>query len=140
MKVLFLDIDGVLNCDSTKERVDISFGGFLGIDHRLKKRYLDWLQGKDIHVVLSSSWRLDERFTEILKSERIHWESETPNLGRRGKDINQWIKDHKHPQVSKVAILDDSSDMHPVGRYLVQTSEVDGLQDRHLKRVESLLT
>ena len=35
MRIIFLDVDGVLNCSSTKER----FQGFIGIDDRFAKTF-----------------------------------------------------------------------------------------------------
>ena len=60
MKIIFLDVDGVLNNATTTEQKH----GITGIDHRLVpvlKRLLDESQAK---VVISSTWRL-------FKSKRI---------------------------------------------------------------------
>lgn len=141
MKVLFLDIDGVLNCQSTKEKLPTVFGDFTGVDTKLLNKFKNWLKDKDVKIVLSSSWRLDERydkaFTNRLKELGLSWISETPNLGHRGKDIAAWLDQN---DVSHWAILDDISDVHPVGRGLVQTSEVRGLEDKHLRKIEELLS
>ena len=58
MKIIFLDIDGVLNRDSTKEK----FRDFTGVDVYLTNKFLTWLEGKDYDVVLSSTWRFEESF------------------------------------------------------------------------------
>lgn len=141
MKVLFLDIDGVLNCDSTKEKLTTVFGDFTGVDARHLARLKNWLAGKDdLSIVLSSSWRLDGRydkaFTNKLKELGLSWISETPNIGHRGKEIATWLDEN---DCTHYAIIDDMSDMHPVGAALVQTSSHDGLQDKHLKKLDKLL-
>lgn len=140
MKVLFLDIDGVLNRQKTKEKLPTVFGDFTGVDTELLNRFKNWHAGKDVKIVLSSSWRLDERydkaFTNKLKELGLTWISETPNLGHRGRDISSWLDQN---DVTHWAILDDTSNVHPVGKGLVQTSEIRGLEDKHLRRIEELL-
>lgn len=141
MKVLFLDIDGVLNRSGTQEKLNTIFGPFTGIDWRLLDKFKIWCSNRpDLSIVLSSSWRLDERydhaFTNHLKELGINWIDTTPNLGHRGKEIATWLDEH---DVTAYAILDDMSDMHPVGAHLVQTSESRGLEDKHLKRLDKLL-
>lgn len=150
MKVLFLDIDGVLNCDTTKERLSDSFGvlsGFVGLDNRLVDRYLSWLKGKDIRVILSSTWRTDQRLMDHLNEHGIFWADTTKLIktggtlftcyASRGQEIDDWLKNHS--TVTHVAILDDIGQMKPVGRYLVQTSERLGLQEHHLQMIDKLL-
>lgn len=140
MKVLFLDIDGVLNNARTEDKIQTVFGPFTGLCPILTRRLVDWLTlHPDVKVVLSSSWRLDERydhvFTKHLNSSNIFWIDITPNLGRRGREIASWLAKN---DVERYAILDDISDMHPVGKALVQTSR-HGLEDKHLRKLEHLL-
>jgi hypothetical protein len=149
MKILFLDIDGVLNRYRTKETLDESFGifaGFSGIDEKLLQKFLTWLGGhKEIMVVLSSSWRQDERLREHLLEKKIPYLAVTPRLavGGRGMEIEAWLFTNCGPkwrETTKIAILDDlNGDFRPVGQFLVQTSPVHGLQDKHLRMVERLL-
>src|SRR5262245_55436037 len=69
MKLLFLDIDGVLNCAVTKER----WNGLIGIDRRLVSTFLQWLSGKDVGIVLSSTWRLYDDTKEHLAAAGLSW-------------------------------------------------------------------
>ena len=119
MKVLFLDIDGVVNCKTTSQR----HRGYIGIDP-----YLAFLVGKitldvsDLNVVLSSSWRTfhDDGMEEISKQVCPLFDI-TPVLGRpagtgieyceRGREIKAWLE--LHPNVEKYAIVDDENDMLP---------------------------
>jgi hypothetical protein len=142
MKVLFLDIDGVLNRDCTKETVDTIFGPFKGIDRYLLGKLLNWKGNHpDVSIVLSSSWRLDDRydkaFTKHLRELGIDWISETPNTGRRGNDIHSWLL--QHPEVTHHAILDDDADMYPVGKFHIQTSPIHGVRDKHFKKLNYYL-
>lgn len=117
MKVLFLDIDGVVNCETTSQR----HRGFIGIDP-----YMAFLVGKivmytDCKVVLSSSWRCSEDGIEEVKAQVCELFDTTPILGRphgagmeyceRGREINVWLEEH--PEVTRYAILDDENDMLP---------------------------
>lgn len=142
MKVLFLDIDGVLNNDTTKEKVQTVFGSFTGINSILLNRFLNWRQFRDIEVVLSSSWRLDERynyaFTKHLNDLGITWIDVTSRIGTRGAEIKDWLD--RHTDVTHYAILDDIAvDMKPVSEHLVQTSYVKGLRNKDLKKIDILL-
>lgn len=107
MKVLFLDIDGVVNCKTTQQR----HRGFIGIDP-----YLAFLVGKivlatDCKVVLSSSWRHSQDGIDEVKKQVIDIYDITGNCcsGIRGVEIHNWLKQHE--EVTKYAILDDEGDM-----------------------------
>lgn len=135
MKILFLDIDGVVNCKTTLQR----HRGFIGIDP-----YMAFLVGKimldtDCQVVLSSSWRhfpdgreeVERQVCQILDI------TPQPTTGIRGDEIAAWLE--KHPEVEKYAILDDNSDFHD-DQPLFQTSweigitpEIAAAVTNHLK-------
>lgn len=144
MKVLFLDIDGVLNKDGTKEKVIGTDGTeFTGVDKVLVKRFLDWHATRpDVEIVLSSSWRIPHAFVDCkahLNENGIYWIDETPHLGGidRGLEIQSWLVDN--PQVTQYAILDDIQ-VKFVGSHLVQTSNKTGVTEKNLKFVDKLLT
>lgn len=119
MKVLFLDIDGVVNCATTTQR----HRGFIGIDP-----FMAFLVGKitlavpDLKVVLSSSWRNSDDGIEEVKKQVCALHDYTPSSwyskeedhhSERGEEIKAWLD--KHPEVTRYAILDDdagSSDLH----------------------------
>lgn len=140
MKVLFLDIDGVLNNDTTKERIGPDggiFASFLGLDKKLLKLFQDWLADKPIEVVISSSWRTDERLLKVLNDHGLKWVSITPNRGYRGREIEEWLEGMP---VTEYAILDDIQQFYPYQRpHFVQTSYIHGLRPKNLKKVESIL-
>lgn len=112
MKVLFLDIDGVVNCAKTMQR----HRGFIGIDP-----FMAFLVGRLVDrtgckVVLSSTWRLDEASCEEVSKQVCKFIDVTPRLFNgiyapmeRGHEIKDWLD--RHPEVTRYAILDDNSDM-----------------------------
>ena len=108
MKILFLDIDGVVN---SKDTITRSHRGVIGIDP-----YMAFLVGKiqldtGCSVVLSSSWRHHEAGREEVKKAVVDFIDYTGDCcsGIRGVEIYNWLK--KHPEVTKYAILDDEGDM-----------------------------
>lgn len=142
MKVLFLDIDGVLNGQYTKEKyLHSGFGAsFTGIDTRLRTMFLHWLdKHPEVKIVLSSMWRkYPESLAEICNN-GIPLLDYTGNSASRGLEIHNWLK--KNPEVTHYAILDD---LH-LGfdciqqLHFVQTSYITGLRERNLKKIERIL-
>jgi len=137
MNIIYLDIDGVLNNAYTKER----FQNFTGIDKKLRDMFLGWLEDKPYSIVLSSSWRTDVEFTEELTRNGITWISATPHMPfrKRGSEIEASLEIHK-PE--RYVILDDytpSEFLKEQRPFLVQTSEVRGLELKKLQRIDSLL-
>jgi Swiss Army Knife RNA repair-like protein len=135
MKLLFLDIDGVLNCKMTTER----WNGLMGIDRRLASMFLEWLSGKDVGIVLSSTWRLYDDTKEHLAVAGLSWIGQTPDLRAiRGYEIAQFL--NETPGVGAYAILDDCSDMLPEQLpFLVQTNHVHGLRRRNFAKLNRIL-
>lgn len=107
MKVLFLDIDGVVNSEeSSKNR------GFTGIDPYMAFLIGNMVDDLDLKVVLSSSWRNHDEGVNEIKKQVCDIMDVTPRItGIRGDEIKVWLD--KHPEVSKYAIVDDDTDMLP---------------------------
>ena len=114
-KILFLDIDGVVNCATTSQR----HRGTIGIDPYMALLVDRIIQATGCGVVISSSWRhskerLDEirkqacEFTDITPSGRLTNYEDRP----RGHEIRKWLDRHSDVErVDRYAILDDDSDM-----------------------------
>lgn len=136
MKVLFLDIDGVLNRRGTRERC----GGFIGVDRELSNRLLKWLRESDVKIVLSSTWRRHPEMHPHLMRAGIEWIDTTPYLGvARGHEIQHWL-DQNEGKVTHYAILDDDSDMLDFQMHrFVQTQNHVGLQDEHIEKLKTIL-
>lgn len=121
MKVLFLDIDGVLN--STRSAAALGGcpwprnrnmqGDWEKFDQVAVKLMARLVSETEAHVVLSSTWRIgmdQERATELGDFLGYVITSATPRLpGVRGLEIKQWLDEH--PGVQQYAIVDDDSDM-----------------------------
>jgi len=157
MKVIFLDIDGVLNREGTKERIEVECpdgslaNGAIGVDARLRDLLLGWLvERPDVKIVLSSTWRYLSETKKELEKNGISWIAETPSPGEirgvyragiRGEEI-QNVLENLSDQIEAYAILDDLgsySFLQPQRRFLVQTSEKHGLQQKHLDMLDRIL-
>lgn len=129
MKVLFLDIDGVLNNDKTFEEVHDYYvkTGYhkveIGLD--MVERLFKIIEATGAKIVLSSSWRLgwnliedgncvpysdcssDVKLNSILKKYGLSIYSRTivSENRRRGDEIKDWLD--RHPQVTNYVILED---------------------------------
>ncbi|HEY5854789.1 MAG TPA: HAD domain-containing protein [Aldersonia sp.] len=130
MKVLFLDIDGVVNKVGTHARYRDS----VAIDPFLAFRIGKIVVETGCQVVLSSTWRLfpdlrravEEYVTDILDV--------TPIVAGdfRGDEVRAWLAGH--PEVSRYAILDDGNDFHD-DQPLFQTTWLTGITDEIAQRV-----
>lgn len=139
MKIIFLDVDGVLNCRDTFSGPHAD--GHFTLDPDMCDRFkeiVDSCWPITPIVVLSSTWRLFEenrtKVTNWLLERGITIHSQTPKIRRdsemimRGEEINKWFADRPQLNVSKFIILDDDSDFTQEQKpFHVHTSFQDGL-------------
>jgi hypothetical protein len=106
MKIIFLDIDGVLNCDHTPNPRNFPYV----VDKKLLARLNRLLKRTKAKVVLSSSWRCDPVGLLAAKHWRVPFMDVCPDKPKspRGKEMLKWLADH--PQVTRFAIIDDEDD------------------------------
>jgi hypothetical protein len=106
MKVLFLDIDGVLNCPNTRNPRHFPYV----VDRRLLARLQKLLDRTKAKVVLSSTWRLDPVGLFAAKHWGVPFIGVCPDKPRspRRKEILSWLADH--PKTTRYAIIDDEDD------------------------------
>lgn len=111
MKVIFLDVDGVLNSDDYFNRIrklDIH-----GIEReidvekvKILKKVIDETNAK---VVLSSSWRYTrnaKKLKDLLANYEIYCMDSTPFMqNKRGLEIKQWLLDNEG--IEDFVIVDD---------------------------------
>lgn len=103
MKVIFLDIDGVLNCDKTRNPRKLPYV----VDKKLLARLKKLLQRTGAKVVLSSTWRVDPIGIYAARYWGIPFIDICPDMPKspRSKEILRWL--NKHPKVTRYAIIDD---------------------------------
>ena len=106
MKVIFLDIDGVLNCKKTPNPRKFPYV----VDKRLLVRFKRLLEKTGAKVVLSSTWRYDPAGLFSAKHWSIPFIDITPDMPKRPRrdEILAWLK--KHPRVTRFVVIDDEDD------------------------------
>lgn len=104
-KVLFLDVDGVLNNKDSK--------ALLALSKPALRRLQKITEETNCHVIVSSTWRLwDYAYSRLLRALRyrdIEVAGVTPRLDTRGLEIDAWLKQNLYTGV--YAILDDDTSM-----------------------------
>lgn len=132
LPVLFLDIDGVLNC---REDMQIK---------RQLCQYKVCLLNDLVpcQIVISSTWRM-QMYQELLPA--LHWMGLTKEIvGRttgkfktRGEQVQHWLDHHSKPPF---AIVDDDPDFLPHHeRFFVKTDFARGLQHEHVAALNRIL-
>ena len=134
MKVIFLDIDGVLNCKQTANPRELPYV----VDRRLLARFKRLLDRTGAKVVLSSTWRYDPAGLFSAKRWGIPFIGVTPDMPKRPRrdEIRAWLK--KHPKVTRFAVIDDEDDELDE-LPLFQPSAATGLTDKIVRGVVKYL-
>ena len=106
MKVIFLDIDGVLNSAETPNPRKFPYMA----DDRLVKRLLQLCERTGAKVVLSSTWRYDPVGLLAARHFQIPFIDVIPDMPgeARHKEIMRWLS--SHDDVSRYAVIDDEDD------------------------------
>jgi len=144
MKVIFLDIDGVLNnkditCFHKGRPGEYAYGVFTGEDYFDPKCVAclnKIIQVTGAKLVISSSWRLlfdIETLSGFFVSQKIEGKiiDYTDRFGgERGHEIQAWLT--AHPEVESFVILDDDSDMAHLLPYHIKTGWEKGLEEHHV--------
>jgi len=140
MKVIFLDIDGVLN--SVNSMVAFRSASAQNLDSVSVKLLQRLCEVTDAKIVISSTWRMgrDEKyFIDLFKW--YGWKN-APVIGRtpveydkcRGEEIQMWLVDVK-TKVEKYLIIDDDSDMlEEQDPYFLHVPGVHGFDISHYVR------
>jgi hypothetical protein len=156
-KIIFLDIDGVLNCQKSESRCC----GFVGIDDDKVKRLRKIIEATGAKIVLTSTWKKDWIRDPNLKDEQNEYgnylerklrrenlfildkTTDEKSLGDRGEGIFNYLKSHNVDQWIAIddEIFHDFED-YGVIEHLVKTSfygENGGIQDEHMQLAIEML-
>jgi hypothetical protein len=106
MKIIFLDIDGVLNCRKTPNPRKLPYV----VDPKLLRRFKRLLERTGAKVVLSSTWRYDPAGLFSARHWGIPFIDVIPDMPKRPRrsEILAWLK--AHPKVKRYAVIDDEDD------------------------------
>jgi hypothetical protein len=152
LKVIFLDIDGVLNDSNSNSKCC----GVIGIDDKKVKLLSKIAYNTKSVLVLVSSWKIywerlykDEQYEwgnyldRKLKRQRLCILDKTTNYGsKRGKEISEFLQKY---QVEKWIVLDDEIfedyEEYEILSHLVKTDFYNGgLKECHVEMAIELLS
>jgi len=132
MKIIFLDIDGVLNSISYFKSINDIDDPDDRLDPVAVALLNKIIQATNAKIVISSSWRLGKSITQLQDVFNKHSIIGTivgltpDDYNTRGVQIQQWINDCDFT-IDSFIILDDDNDMCHLNKHLVKTSVKDGL-------------
>ena len=139
LKIIFLDFDGVVNAFNEPESL-----------RQLSKTCVETLntliEKTDANIVITSTWRIlhsmaDLRQILINAGFKFPYKviGKTPRGGRRGTEIEEWLKAFPK-EIELFVILDDDSDMEPFMDRLIRTNSDTGLTIDDVERAIFLFT
>lgn len=158
-KIIFLDIDGVLNGWDNIVKIAgffklYKFVDFYGIYFRKMLHLSKIVKKTGAVVVLSSTWRYgwDKIYSKYSRQYWLHWYFDkfnirvidiTPRLDRRGDEI-KWVLDNRwYAEHCKFIILDDEEFNYKdyFGEEFIKTSTntKSGLTRKHVKKAIEIL-
>lgn len=151
MKVIFLDVDGVLNCETTTDSV----GNYIGIENKKVKLLAKIVLNTNAEIVLTSTWKecwYREESKKALQDDLAnHLEDKLHTYGLyvldktndrafdRGEGILRWNREHN---IKQFVILDDNLfDFWEagLGGHLIRTNCSVGLTAEDADRAIQLL-
>lgn len=153
--IIFLDVDGVLNCMATKHMIS----GFTGLDDEkigVLKQMRDMMDAK---IVLVSDWK--HSWSTWNKENQDAWamildyhllqqglvisdKTYDISVDQRGRGIVDWINKTLNG-VNKILILDDNTfeyKKYGLRKYQIQTAyhkPNGGISEKHLRQLERIL-
>lgn len=164
MKVIFLDMDGVLNSIKyyNKRRMDREINGpfcdrygneklprhAMEIDPEAMALLKEFVEPNNITLVISSTWRKLFSVEQMKELFALRGWDNAPIIGKtqsynssycRGHEINGWLSEN--PDVEKFAIIDDDSDMTEDQKRnnFVHTRHATGLEQEHIEELKTIL-
>ena len=152
MKVIFLDIDGVLNTEAYRENPDVDYFEHPISDiHMCLLEYL--VKSTGAKIVLSSTWReywdkgklQFDRFgayiNKLFAEYGLEIYDKTPELRDRSDEIDAWKKLHQC-ELESYVILDDFDFewSQENEKHLVKTMDEVGLDEEAVERAVGILS
>jgi len=141
VRVLFLDIDGVLNRE--RFRPEVSLGLRSWIEPELAQRLCGVLEAINAEIVLSSDWRRGRELVVLRDELRAAGIDGTmidvtrEIRGPRWREIETWMTENNRTP-EQIAIVDDFHDMGPLQPRFVRVSPLNGLDKNAAKALVSL--
>ena len=117
MKIIFLDIDGVLNSAKYYKSVNSKKKNWNRFDPNVVKLLKELIEEFNLSLVISSTWRfgavqmLKDELTKSGLKKYLHKDWKTPEIypSRRGTEIKMWLV--KHSEIENQLFLDDDTNI-----------------------------
>lgn len=148
MKVIFLDVDGVLNHSECQEWEN---GHWNVIDNKCVGRIKDICRRTGAKIVVSSTWRLSQegmstllqKFGELIIGVTGYLQHSNGKLKEapRHEEIQEWILRHSTIVPFDFVVIDDDTDAEIKGldRYIQTGFESGGLTQEKAEKVVKIL-
>ena len=146
MRIIFLDIDGVMNSERYYKSVDRKIKGWSRFDPTAVILIKKLIEEFDAKIVISSTWRFGA--VEMLKDELVkaglikylHKDWKTPQIypSHRGSEINMWLEKHKDIE-NYVIIDDDNNILKEQEERTVKTELMNGMEEEHYYKAREIL-
>ena len=150
MKVIFLNIDYVVNCRYTIEHAP---SGLIGVEQRLIAYIKEIVDATGAKIVLSSTWREDwvlnllngkdwDYLREEFAKQNLYFFAYTPirSDSHHGKEIKEWLENTDYNIRSYVIISDEMFDIKNLHEgHIVQTSFNNGINPGAVKMAIEIL-
>ena len=146
MKIIFLDIDGVMNSEVYHRSLNTKKKGWRRFEPEAVKMIKKLVEEFNAKIVVSSLWRFvakkelvtELKETELINHLHIDWKTPIIEPGHRGREIKLWLDEH--PEIKEFVILDDDSDVLELfSDKFVRTDYYDGLQAEHYYKAREIL-
>ena len=146
MKIIFLDIDGVLNSEKYYRSVDRKRKNWSRFDPLAVLMIKKLIDEFSLKIVITSTWRFGA--VEMLNIELIKsglkqylyedWKTPQTSPSHRGKEIKMWLDNH--PVINEYVIIDDDENIlkEHMLRF-VQTDIKEGLNQEHYYKAREVL-
>ena len=145
MKIIFLDIDGVLNSENYYKKVDRTKKDWNKFNPLAVEMIRRLIEEFDASIVISSTWRyglVKELKNELIKSglvKYLHKDWKTPEIypSHRGEEINLWLDNHSEV-IDYVIIDDDENILEEQKNWFIRTDINVGMTEEHYYKAREI--
>jgi len=146
-RILFLDIDGVLNSEEYYRNSRNSGKDFYPFDPASVSFIKALVEDFSLKIVISSTWRygaIDKLMHELKKNKLLdylyhEWFTPVIHPAHRGTEIKLWLD--LHPEVTDYVIIDDDSNiLEEQKNNFVNTSLHLGMNNEYYNRVRAIFS
>jgi len=146
-RILFLDIDGVLNSEEYYRNSCNSGKDFSRFDPSSVSFIKALVEEFSLNIVISSTWRCGAiaKLMHELKRNKLldylyhDWFTPVIHPAHRGTEIKLWLD--LHPEITDYVIIDDDSNiLEEQKNNFVKTSTHLGMNNEHYNRVRAIFS